>query len=239
MSLVQARSSNGAFASGLNGTIAFSSNVTAGNMLLAAMRSGSATPFLNIDDNVNAGVDYTTVVGDYDVGAARSRMTYFLNTAGGADTVQYNWTVTATPRAHQLEFSAIATSSALDQSANATGTGTALTAGAVTVTITTLTQFIFAFFSVSADVTFSQSAPWTLVTGTNSPDTRTCFVYQEVSASGTYTPAVTASSSVTWLGQTASFISTNSAGAASLPPGLGPSLEMDAAQQSAMSAMMR
>jgi hypothetical protein len=50
------------------------------------------------------------------------------------------------------------------------------------------------------------------VTGTNSPDTRTCFVYQEVSSSGTYTPAVNASASVTWLGQTASFITTNAAG---------------------------
>jgi hypothetical protein len=211
VSLVQARSSNGAFASSTSGAIVMSSNVTAGSLLLGGWRAGSSTSWLGLSDSANGA--YTDIGTDYDVGVARSRIAYRLNSAGAADTVTFSWTPAATPRGHVLEFSQIQTSGAFDQTANATGTGTALTAGAVTITISTNTEFVFGWFNVNADVTFSAASGWTLVSGTNSPDTRTCFVYQEVNSSGTYTPAVNASSSVTWLGQTASFRSTNTASA--------------------------
>ncbi len=211
MSLVQAISSNGSMAISTSGSIIMPSSVTAGSLILAGWRAANDTTWIQLDDTVNGANSYSPIGGEFDVAPARSRLLYILNSAAGADTLTYQWTPASQPRAQQLEFSAIATSGAPTGSANATGTGTALAAGQVLITIVGFTQFIFGFFSVDADVTFSTSGAWTIVTGTNCPDTRTCFVYQEITSSGWYTPAVNANGSVTWLGQTASFLSTNSA----------------------------
>lgn len=127
---------NGATSSGVTSlTLAFASNVTAGNMILVSCMVGDLSTTPTISDtklNTYPAADVTgTDVSD----GGRLFLHHAYNIAGGADTVNCSISpATVTIRLSISEFSGAATTNAFDKSSNNSGTGTAVTNANVTPT---------------------------------------------------------------------------------------------------------
>lgn len=197
-------------------TVAFPAAVSAGDLLVAVVRTGTAAAVSSISDSVNGAWTVLAAVAN---GAGEDFVAYFVNSGAGTPTVTVNFGAASSPQISIAAFSNVLTASPLDQTgAGATGaSGTSLAADSVTTTHAN--EIVIGFFSQGATETFSQSGAWAIVSGNGTPTARSVIVYQEVTSTGTYQPAVTSNSSAAWIGQTLSF---QQAGGASFDPSAVP-----------------
>ena len=112
-------------------SLAYASNVTAASMLAVAFRCGGIdeTPVFT-DTLLNS---YSEAIKNFNSDSAVS-ISYALNTSGGANTVAAAGCVAGSKRWFILEYSGVATASALDQTNGASGSGVNATSGNITPT---------------------------------------------------------------------------------------------------------
>lgn len=129
-------------------TMAFASNVTAGSAIIASSRLSSGTATMTCSDNVNAG----NYAADKTFADATNGITLCvqskLNAGAGATTVTFTPSATTTVRLIIDEFSGIATSSALDQTATGGPTGST-SPSTSSVTTTQANELLFALITTS------------------------------------------------------------------------------------------
>lgn len=113
--------------------LAFGSNVTAGSLLVCALRYATGGQTVSVSDNVNGswGARKAVRVQANDANGT-IEIWIFENAAAGATTVTVSYGVAATLRFAISEFSGAATASAFDTSAGAEGASQSLASGAVT-----------------------------------------------------------------------------------------------------------
>jgi hypothetical protein len=205
MPVLQSRGGAPTFTAGV-GTFQFSSQVTSGSLLVCGIRtaSGGATPTITDDAN-GGGSAWTVRVGTVN-GGGQDFFGYHLSTAVGASAPTLTVTLPSGNSA-RLVIAEISTVSAFDLNpTGTTGTGTAFT-GPASGTLSQANEIVLGHFSAGVDVTYSQSGSWAIMTGVS---TRSCLVWQEVTATTTLTPAVTANTSAAWIGDTYTFTETGS-----------------------------
>ncbi len=112
----------------------FTSNTTAGNMIILALRVGHALGTVTVTDtNKNNYVQAVTKSNPNDI--HQLYLFYALNGASAADTVTVKVsTSNPTVRMAILEYSGVLPTGALDQVSSAVGSGTAVSSGSVTTT---------------------------------------------------------------------------------------------------------
>lgn len=113
--------------------LAFGSNVTAGSLLVCALRYATGGQTVSVSDNVNGswGARKAVMIQTTD-GNGTTELWIFENAASGATTVTVSYGVAAILRFAISEFSGAATAGAFDTSAGAEGTSNALASGAIT-----------------------------------------------------------------------------------------------------------
>ena len=132
---------------GQNPTLAFTSNLTAGNLFVGFVTWKSSTVTLDsITDTLGHTITLVNNPTATNGGNYRSALFYAKNISGGADTLTFNFSASTTTNGLVHEVSGLDTIAPLDQSAivdqTAPGTGTdAVTTG--NVTTTTDGQYIF------------------------------------------------------------------------------------------------
>lgn len=138
--------SAGTTGSGTSMSVAYPSNVSTGSLLITALSVGSGVS--SVTDSL--GQSETTLAGEITDGSTFCiRVSYYVNSAAGADTITVNFTGSAGFGSVAIhEYSGVATASALDKTTTNNqvnpGTGTdAITTGSVTTT--TDGQLIFGF----------------------------------------------------------------------------------------------
>ncbi|MCU1270103.1 MAG: repeat/fibronectin type domain protein [Acidobacteriaceae bacterium] len=122
-------------ATGLNISATFPSNNTAGNFLIVAGTAARPGSTLTITDTL--GNTYIPAIGP--VTDSNQKVTAYIwyvpNCKGGANTVTLTPSTADALEIHVTEWSGIAISSSLDQTASAAGTGTAASSGSMTTTL--------------------------------------------------------------------------------------------------------
>ena len=118
-----------------NLSVSFTSNNTAGDFLIVTGSAARPASTLSISDTL--GNSYLTAFGP--VTDATQDVTIYIwyvpICKGGANTVTITPSVTAALEIHVSEWSGLASTSPVDQTASATGTGTSVSSGAKTTTI--------------------------------------------------------------------------------------------------------
>lgn len=202
-------------------TLAYPSNVTAGNFLVCVARCGAAGSPITVDDNRNGGTDWTlagsrTQAND---GDGVISIHFFPNTAGGACSVTVTLTAGAILRYIIMEFSGVATASPQDGAAAgnegdsatiATGTLTPSAAGAL---------FVCGGFASGA-LTFTQGTDFTIPSGgvvPAAPSSRLAAEYFIQGSAAAHDGTFGLSTSELWAGVMAVFKAA-AAGGASNPP---------------------
>src|ERR1035441_9318234 len=104
-----------------SGTVAFSSNNTAGNLIVVVLRAAGGATSVPSDTNLNT---YQIAYPNLLQGSNRLSVYYAQNIAAGANTVSVAATGASAIRVAIFEYSGIAASNALDQATGTTGTGT-------------------------------------------------------------------------------------------------------------------
>lgn len=112
-----------------SGTVAFSSNNTAGNLIVVVLRAAGGATSVPSDTNLNT---YQIAYPNLLQGSNRLSVYYAQNIAAGANTVSVAATGASAIRVAIFEYSGIAASNALDQATGTTGTGTSPASPSVT-----------------------------------------------------------------------------------------------------------
>lgn len=155
-------------------TQAFAGSVTAGNCIAALLTVYNGTQVAVIDAPVRTGDTYSAVAIEQGmtVGGDRITMRGFvaLNVAAGTGAITYSTNDAGTDNYYtvsQQEWSGVATTSALDDTAQGAGTSTAPTAGEVQPTTDGQVIITFMTFYNTSTLT-AEGAPWAELT--NLPD---------------------------------------------------------------------
>lgn len=176
-------------------TLAYSSNTTAGSLLIVAVRQSGTGGTCTISDSqsntyVNNAIN-STFTSD------KLFVAYALNTTGGANTVTCTFGASVAMRWAIHEYSGLASSSALDQSNVTTGNNTAPDSGNITTTVAN--ELLFSACGCGANSTFTVGANYTLreqiPAGANG---KLATEDRIVSATGTYSAPYTISGTTTW-----------------------------------------
>lgn len=169
---------------------AYASNVTAGGFLWCYVAWKSSTATCTVSDSRNGA---WTAVGSAQTGSGslagwRCQMFYFPNAAAGATTVTATISASVTTRGLAIsEFSGVATSSPLDQSAY----GNSNSNGVTTPTVTTLNADDLLVAGVLASTTVTGVAGSYTYMATDLEFSGNGTEYKVVSATGTYGPNFT------------------------------------------------
>lgn len=158
ISRLQANGGNGAAITSLG--VAYSSNVTAGSLLIACIRDGSSVNNVNasITDSNNAGNWTKAIERDLTVDLDTAAIYYRLNAASGATTVTYHTGQGAgTLRMVIIEYSGIATSSALDQTSSGYNASSTAPNSGATATLAQATELALGY----GDQVNAPSGAWT------------------------------------------------------------------------------
>lgn len=148
--LVQATSVTSAGTALLN--LAFTSNVTAGNTLVAFACGGNNTSVISFSDNLNAGSWASPVSSSTNLPAY---LGIFPNTAGGACTVTAAFSVSMAGRLAIMEFSGLLTTGLIDVTSINHGSATTnLTVGPSGVTTNSI-DLVVAGFVANATLTWT------------------------------------------------------------------------------------
>lgn len=190
---------------GTTGTCAFTSNVTAGNFIVAHVSSAVAA----ITPTDTRGHTYLASQAESVVNTNnRTRLYYVANITGGANTVQVTFGSSSKWILNIAEYSGIKTTSPLLQVNAGTGFGTAANSGNITITVADTMLLGSGTIENSAGDPITPGTNWGEVlntaTGANTPATG----YLEArltSATGTYDATATLASSTNWAWQIAAF----------------------------------
>ena len=136
-------------------SLAFGSNVTAGSMLIVALRCSAGASCPSFTDTLSN--SYSTAVGNNN-GDSFVCIAYALNTTAGANTITQSGCA-GTVRMAISEFSGVSTSGALDLTNNASGVSATATSG--TVTPTENNEVIIGAAHANDSTDLSASAPFT------------------------------------------------------------------------------
>lgn len=124
---------NGVVGGGTTQAVAFGSNVTAGNLIIAYCYFGTQTNPANVTATDSLGQTLTQAVGQGQTTDGHVYTIFYKeNSAGGADTVTCASTLSGTTRASVSEFSGVALSGSLDQTLSTQGASAAPASGNVT-----------------------------------------------------------------------------------------------------------
>ena len=211
MAIAHVQTNTDNIASGNSDTLAYSSNVTAGSLLVLGCRLGSsANDDVAVTDSLTQ--TWTRAATRYDAGLGRVEIWYFANSAGGANTVTISFTGTATTIRWSIhEYSGAATSSVLDQTN--TGQGDASPSSGYDITSSD-DGLIFAMAGNNLTTTMTEEASYTLRAEVPAaPNTRYA-VQDRIDAAGTYSGAfggVGAGTSPRWMACIASFLEAGAA----------------------------
>lgn len=169
--------------------LVFTANVTAGSLLIVAVRQLDGQT-VTVTDNLNAG-NYTQA--NHIVLTADTAGTYVFykeNAAAGATTVTVTMSGTSRLRFAIDEFSGLITSSAFDQTAGAYDSNAASTtpnSGATPVTTQAAELIYGAAFTGGTTVTFTQGATYTMAVDGSLTGQKVATEYKVVAATATYT----------------------------------------------------
>lgn len=162
---VQSKSKSVGFV-GNNTTLAFDSNVTAGNLLVVTHAHWGASGIAISTPTDTLGHTYLPVAAEQSAGGGlvRLRSFYVANCSGGANTVTFDAAGTDTVELAVVisEFSGVATSSPLDTTNVGTGTGTAVSSGNVTPSVDNCLLY-GGMSDDSNNVGITEEAGWTLI----------------------------------------------------------------------------
>lgn len=199
---VQQRGSTG---TGTTATLAFLSNVTAGNLLVVHIASAIAanTPTDTLTHTYLASQAETVVNTNN-----RTRLYYVPNCSAGANTVSVTFGSSSKWILNIAEYSGIKTTSPLLQVNAGTGFGTAANSGNITTTIADTLLLGSGTIENSAGDPIAPGTNWTEVldtaSGANTPATGH-LEERMPNATGTYNATATLTSSTNWAWQIAAF----------------------------------
>ena len=194
--------------SGRTGSLAFDSNVTAGNLIVVSYHMYSGSDGLNVTTDNNSATytrRYFITGGD---GSLQLSLVYTYNAAGGATTINFDSGNTGAYTSITIaEFSGVMTTEPIDVSDTNTGTGTAVTAGPITPTVSGDMLFGGMTSMASGAVTIAPDGDYTELqeyeNGANEMHMNTQYrVYDSTSAD---TTNWTLGSSLSWIGGVAAF----------------------------------
>lgn len=195
--------------SATSNTLAFTSNVTAGDTIFYAVRYGTTGATFTISDNVDTG-NYAqdkvqTLATDGDTVIIGS----YANAVGGATTLTFASSSATSMMVTIVEVSGLATSSILDQTASANSTSTAPNSGN-TATTTVASEFVFSAVGLdgaNAETITGAGSTTLLDTVVNSGSGNESFAdgYQIVSATGTYAGQYSLTVSEEWAALVATY----------------------------------
>lgn len=177
-----------------NGTLQYVSPVTAGSLLVVAIRQGSGSSG-NLCTVTNTQGDIFTECATKGSGDGHTnRIFYAKNATGGTGKVGVNFSLGAASLRWSIhEYSGLSTTAPLDQTAVNNGTGTAADSG--NVTTTTANELLFGFCTVDNTATFTAGTSFTIretvASKFGSED-------QTVAATGTYSGSETLGTSGPW-----------------------------------------
>lgn len=156
ITLVQSRAANNAGAFDGSIALAYTSNVTAGSLLVACVMGTDGTSVSGVSDGVNTWTADKTAAFNTNVNF-RTAIYSAPNAAAGATTVTASFTITCRCAIHLFEFAGAATASPADANNDATGNGTNPTLSVTTVGANDLI--------IGAVNTYDNA--WTITAGTN------------------------------------------------------------------------
>jgi fibronectin type 3 domain-containing protein len=191
-------------------SVAFPSNVTAGDFLIVTGAASSPGASLTISDS--AGDTFVSALGPVNDPnqAVSAYVWYVVNAKGGPNTVTITPSTPDALELHVSEWSGVSNTSPLDQTASATGKGTLVSSGARTPTANGELIFGYAFVGQSA----TAGAGFTQLTLVNGDMTEYQVQGTAASVAATFTQQ-----SGSWLAMMASFKPANPpAGGGSPPP---------------------
>lgn len=179
-------------------TLAYTSSVTSGSLLLVCVTLGLTTDPTSITDSL--GQTFTKAVNGKNTTDNNSTVSlwYKESSAAGADTVSVAYASAANIRFAIAEYSGISISGSLDQINNAQAdASTAINAGSVTTT--QASELLAVCARNNTGVTFTAGTSYTMREQVPAaPNARAAFEDRIVSSTGTYTGDMTTSGNVNW-----------------------------------------
>jgi hypothetical protein len=181
--------------------LAYGSNVTAGSLLVCALRYATGGQTVSVSDNVNGswGSRKAVMVQTNDANGT-IEIWIFENAASGATTVTVSYGVAATLRFAISEFSGAATASAFDTSSGAEATASAsLASGAITPAANGALLYCAGFISAAA--TFTAGTDFTIPTNgaiPASPSSRLAVEYYIQPTAASHNGTFSVDASVSW-----------------------------------------
>ena len=201
--LVQSNAAQGSAVSSVS--VAFSTNNTAGNLIIAFVRMSTTSQTVTLADS--AGNTYTQAVAQSQTSdGSQVRLFYAKNIVGAANTVTATFSASNNhPWLAIYEYRGLSTTSPLDQTASAQNFSSAPSSGA-TGTTTGANELIFGGFGFPASYSGTQAAGSGFTLAQN--DTSTSPAANEsklVTATGSYTATFSLGSSANWSAVVATF----------------------------------
>jgi hypothetical protein len=199
IAFVQSKSNDGGTVA--TDSIAFTSNNTAGNTIIVAVRQGflaNPTPVTITDTRGNT---YYEVASQDSTNDHRDKIFAAYNIASGANTVTctYANNVANTMRWAIHEFSGIQVRGAVDKTAGNTGSSTTLDSG--NIVTAQANALIFGMATTNSNATITKGASYTL----GESNTKITTEYKIVSSTGTYSADFSSAPSDTWAAAIAAF----------------------------------
>jgi O-glycosyl hydrolase len=185
-------------------TLPFASNVTSGNFISVVVSSTSATEVYTVTDSLG-NTYHQAVQQSQSTGGTTAAIYYAMNISGGADNVTVAQSVSAHLNFAILEYSGIATTSALDVTASNTGTGTAVSSGSATTTANG-DLLIGGLMASGAGFTFTAGTGYTIEEAVSAaPSTFLVAEDQVQTSAGSASATATVSASNPWAATFAAF----------------------------------
>lgn len=175
---------------GTSTTLAFGSNLTAGNLLVLMCRLGAnGTTMTTTDTLGHTWVEAVNV--DNAAGGRRTFLRYVENCSGGANTITFTPSTSVTFRIAIFEYSGLLTSGALDQKTATGATGNSTTANSGNLTTTQADELLIGFAERSTS-TFVATGGFTIEEAVPAaPNSFLAAMDLIVSATGTYSCGAT------------------------------------------------
>jgi hypothetical protein len=190
--------------------VPFSSNVTAGNLIIAVVWANNA--FDRVSGVADSqGNTYVRVEG-LDNPLSKGLYVYYVkNVTGGANTVTATLTTSEFAQMVILEYSGLDTTAPLDKHTSATGNGTTLDSGA-TATTTSANEMVFGACNLTASTTFTATGAFAARAASPKLGTED----KRVTSTGTYNATFTSSAAgEDWACAVATFIESGGGGGGS------------------------
>jgi hypothetical protein len=187
-----------------SGTLGFNSNNAAGNFIAVVIRGGAAGESFAVSDS-NGNIFNLAVMQNQTADGDTLAIYYAMNIGSGANSVTVTQTAFTTLRFAILEYSGVATTSALDVATSAQGSGTSASSGSVT-TIANGDLLLGGMMTSTTGVTYTAGTGYTseeIVPAT--PRTKLAVEDQMQASAGSTSATATFSTSQDWAAGLAAF----------------------------------